>query len=201
MGLALILALALALAACGEDEEQARETDGAFIAEMVPHHESAIEMAEVAQEQAEHPEIKQLADAIIETQAAEINDLSAAHERLFDMPVDEADHGTMGMSEEDTGMGMDELDMKVLEDAKPFDQEFIDMMVPHHQGAIRMARVELAMGQDAELKEMAQMIVDAQSKEIEQMNEWRARWYGEPSPAGGVPAEEDLPEDHESMGH
>ena len=61
------------------------------------------------------------------------------------------------------------------------------MMIPHHQGAIRMAHAELADGENAKARELAQAIVDAQTKEIDDMNMWRADWYGELSPTGGVP--------------
>ncbi len=79
------------------------------------------------------------------------------------------------------------MDMKALMGAKPLDRAFFDMMIPHHQGAIRMARSELARGSDPKLKAIAKAIVAAQTKEIKQMNSWRAQWYGAPSPAGGVP--------------
>ncbi len=52
-----------------------------------------------------------------------------------------------------------------------------------------MARKEISGGSDEELKELAGSIVETQSKEIEDMNDWREDWYGAPSPAGGVPAE------------
>lgn len=42
---------------------------------------------------------------------------------------------------------------------------------------------------ELELKELAGNIVEAQSKEIEDMDDWREKWYGAPSPAGGVPDE------------
>jgi uncharacterized protein (DUF305 family) len=193
--------LALAVGACGgddgDDSAAAQETDGAFIADMIPHHESAIEMAEIAQDRGEHPEIQRLADEIIDAQEAEISDLEAAHERIFGEPVSEADHGSMEMDE-----GMTEMDMAALENADPFDQAFIDMMVPHHQDAIEMARVELADGEDAELMDIAQQIIDSQSAEIEEMNMWREDWYGAPSPAGGVPPESEESSDEEmSMEH
>jgi uncharacterized protein (DUF305 family) len=178
------------LTACGDDdsdEAQASETDGAFITGMVPHHESAIEMAELAQAQADHPEIKQLADDIVVAQTDEIAILDDIHQRLYGEPVGEMSHGSLGLSEEMMGMAMD---MSMLETAKPFDREFIDMMVAHHQGAIRMAQIELAEGDDDETKSLAQAIIDAQSREIDQMNEWRADWYGSPSPSGGIPDSE-----------
>jgi uncharacterized protein (DUF305 family) len=198
---AALAASMIVLAACGgdDDETSAQEhTDGAFIAQMVPHHEGAIEMAEIAAEQGEHAEITDLADNIIASQGAEIDQLETAHERLFDAPLGEVDHGSLGLSEADSGMAHD---ASALEGAEPFDQEFIDMMIPHHQGAIRMARVELESGEDEELKDLAQEIIDAQSAEIEEMNAWREEWYGAPSPAGGIPVEDGDAPGHESMDH
>lgn len=52
------------------------------------------------------------------------------------------------------------------------DVDFVRNMIPHHQGAIDMAKVELAHGKDAELRKMAQQIIDDQEKEIAQMQEW-----------------------------
>jgi uncharacterized protein (DUF305 family) len=79
------------------------------------------------------------------------------------------------------------MNMSDLDGAKPFDRKFIDMMIPHHQGAIRMARAELAKGRNAKLRSIARGIITAQAKEIRQMNSWRKAWYGKTSPAGGVP--------------
>ena len=187
---ALALATMLVLAACGGDdsEEPTAEahTDGAFIAEMVPHHEGAIEMAEVAVEEAEHPEVRELAESIISSQGEEIAQLEAAHQRLFEKPIGEVDHGSLGLSEMDSGMAHD---ASALAGAEPFDQEFIDMMIPHHQGAIRMARVELAEGSNPQAKQLATQIIAAQAKEITAMNKHRTAEFGGPSPAGGVPAE------------
>lgn len=196
----VVLALgAFALTACDDDDtSDAQSTDGAFITEMIPHHESAIEMAEVAQKQAEHPEIEQLADEIIAAQDSEIADMNAIHERLFGEPAMGADHGDLGLDEHTAGMDMMSIDS--LEMSRPFDKAFIDEMIPHHQGAIQMARVELAEGEDPEVLELAQSIIDAQSEEIEQMNQWRKQWYGAPSPAGGVPPMTDT-ESMPGMGH
>jgi uncharacterized protein (DUF305 family) len=198
--LAIVVGIGLIVVLGGDDEEaQASETDGAFITGMVPHHESAIEMAEMALDQAEHPEIRQLAQDIIASQSDEIETLESLHQRLFGGPVAGGDHGTLGLAAEEMGM---EMDAAALEDADPFDREFIDMMVPHHQGAIRMAYVELAEGSDEETMALAQAIIDAQAAEIVEMNDWRTQWYGESSPAGGVPEEDEssIP-GHEGMGH
>ncbi len=195
--IALIVVGSLVLS--GGEDANATETDGAFVTEMVPHHESAIEMAEIAIQRAEHPEIEALARSIAASQGDEITELEAIHQRLFDAPVGEVDHGTLGLAEHEMGMSAD---LSSLESAEPFDSAFIDMMVPHHQGAILMARVELEQGSDDDAQALAEQIIEAQTTEIEEMNEWRAEWYGEPSPAGGVPSEDTgTSPSHESLGH
>jgi uncharacterized protein (DUF305 family) len=171
---------------------------------MIDHHQMAVDMANVAQSRAQHPQIKNTADNIVRTQTAEMNDLtdlvkddgagtgSAGHE-MHDGSVESMDDDSsakkteaiFGLSQEQMGMTMD---MDALDQARAFDRTFIDMMIPHHQGAIRMAQVELAKGNDPRLKAVARGIVAAQTKEIRQMDTWRTDWYGEPSPAGGVPA-------------
>ena len=188
--LLMLTAAAVAVGACGGDEEEpassatANGTDRAFVAEMVPHHESAVEMAKVAQEKAQHDEVKKLADAIIQTQNAEIETMNAL---AAQMDKDGVEKGDLGMKMDE----MDMSDMSMLENAKPFDREFIDMMIPHHQDAIVMARMELEEGKSADAKKLAEAIIDAQTKEIDEMNMWRIDWYGKLSPAGGVPAEDE----------
>jgi uncharacterized protein (DUF305 family) len=62
--------------------------------------------------------------------------------------------------------------------AKPMsgdaDKDFVMMMLPHHQGAIDMAKVELKYGKDPTLRAMAEAIIVAQEKEIKEMKEWTA---------------------------
>lgn len=61
--------------------------------------------------------------------------------------------------------------MNVKPTGKP-DRDFVLMMIPHHQGAIDMAKVELQYGTDPELRQLATDIVAAQEKEIAQMKAW-----------------------------
>lgn len=197
VGILILLGLVYVISMDDDEAMSGKDVDGAFVSQMVPHHESAIEMAEVAKENAEHPEIVKLANDIIRAQGSEIETLNGIHDRLFGGSMDSQDHGDLGMDESMMGM---EMDMDSLETAKPFDREFIDQMIPHHQGAIRMARVELREGEDQEAKDLAMEIVDAQAAEIEQMNTWREEWYGAPSPSGGVPSlDESAPDEGESM--
>lgn len=55
------------------------------------------------------------------------------------------------------------------------DHDFVVMMIPHHQGAIDMARYELQHGKDPEMRKLAQAIVAAQDKEMAEMKRWLAK--------------------------
>jgi uncharacterized protein (DUF305 family) len=55
------------------------------------------------------------------------------------------------------------------------DVDFARMMIPHHQGAIDMARSQLEHGKDPKLRQMAQEIIGAQEREIATLKEWLAQ--------------------------
>ena len=153
--------------------EKGKYSDKAFIDAMVPHHQGAIEMAEVALKNAEHEEIKELSRNIISTQEAEIEELKAIKEQEFgtsEVPM-EMSAGEMQM------MGMTDPDELANKD--PFDKAFIDAMIPHHQSAIEMAQVAYRESDNPEIKALAEGIVDAQTREIAQMEGWRKQWYQE----------------------
>lgn len=58
-----------------------------------------------------------------------------------------------------------------------FDLRFIDAMIPHHQGAVKMAQEALQKSKRPEIKKLAQSIIADQDKEIAQMQQWRKTWY------------------------
>jgi uncharacterized protein (DUF305 family) len=154
--------------------ENGRYSDKAFIDAMVPHHQGAIAMAEVALKDAEHEEIKELSRNIISSQQVEIEELKSIKQEEFG-----TSNVSMEMSQEQMrGMGM-MMDPQQLADQKPFDEAFIDAMIPHHQSAIYMAQVAYQKSKIPEIKELAQNIMSAQKREIEQMRRWREQWYQE----------------------
>lgn len=55
---------------------------------------------------------------------------------------------------------------------------FIEGMIPHHESAIAMARLALEKGERAEIKSLAQGIIDAQERENSDMRTWYAEWFG-----------------------
>src|ERR671914_302355 len=152
--------------------ENGEYSDEAFIDAMVPHHQGAIAMAEVALKNAEHEEIIQLSRNIISSQQAEIEELKSIKQEAFG-----TSNVPMEMSPEQMrGMGM-MMDPQQLANQKPFDEAFIDAMIPHHQSAIEMAQVALENSDNPKIKELAQNIISAQKREIEQMKQWRKEWY------------------------
>ncbi len=154
--------------------ENGEYSDERFIDAMVPHHQGAIEMAQVALENAEHTEILVLAEDVVSSQEAEIGQLKAIKQEQFG-----TSEVSMDMSaEEMEGMGMT-MDPQELATQEPFDKAFIDNMIPHHESAIEMAQVALEESENPEIREIAGAIVNAQEREIEQMRSWRDEWYPE----------------------
>lgn len=100
------------------------------------------------------------------------------------------DHGAMpGMSPgaSDSSMGgMGHGDMGTATGSVPYDAQFIDSMIEHHTGAITMAQDALKQSQRAEIKQLAEVIIRDQQKEIEQMTTWRQQWYPGLAPTGGM---------------
>lgn len=59
-----------------------------------------------------------------------------------------------------------------------YEKRFIDMMIPHHEGAILAAKNALENSNRPELKEMAKKSMEEQEKEIAKLKKWRKEWYG-----------------------
>ncbi|HEY0448617.1 DUF305 domain-containing protein [Actinophytocola sp.] len=145
------------------------EQDIAFAQAMIPHHQQAVDMAKMAGERATDPKVKDLATRIEGAQAPEIRQLTEMLDR-WGAPTEPSmpgmDHGGMA------GPGMmTDAEMQQLEHASgaDFDRLWVQMMIKHHQGAVDMAKTELAKGGNAEAKALAQQIIDAQEAEISEM--------------------------------
>jgi uncharacterized protein (DUF305 family) len=164
--------------------DMSMEFDRMFIDMMVPHHESAVEMARVVLERTERPEMRQLAEEIIEAQEGEIEQLRSWRQEWYgssdtpsmaEMPML---HGMPGMDHGTQSMDM-AAEVELLRTApEPFDQAFIDAMILHHQSAIDAARLAEQQASRQEIRELAQTIIADQQREIDQMRSWREEWYG-----------------------
>jgi uncharacterized protein (DUF305 family) len=180
--------IAILLAACSPQNQPAATAEGSafdrqFIEMMVPHHESALEMAYIAQERAEHAEVREMADAIIALQAAEIEEMLDWMEAWFGTretpPMDQMPMltGMTGMAHGPHTMDM-AADVEALRSApEPFDLAFIDYMILHHESALDAANAALEQASREEIKTMAEAILAVQQDEIDQMKAWRQAWY------------------------
>ncbi|MEV0736794.1 DUF305 domain-containing protein [Streptomyces sp. NPDC050549] len=139
--------------------------------EMIQHHRQAIEMADLADSRASSREVKDLATKIKGAQDPEIKTMSSwltawgeevpadmsgmSHDMSFSMP---------GM------MSSDDTDELKNASGTEFDKMFVDMMVQHHQGAIKMATTEKADGKYGPATKLADDVITAQTAEIKEMN-------------------------------
>lgn len=149
--------------------------DVAFAEGMVPHHAQAVEMADDALARSRNAQVRQLATAIKAAQQHEVDQMSAWL-RSWGRPVLDSstatdhgmDHGMEGM--EMSGM-MSEADMARLKAASgtAFDRLWLELMIQHHEGAIAMAKQELAGGRSVAARRLAEAITAGQQREIDQM--------------------------------
>jgi uncharacterized protein (DUF305 family) len=162
--------------------------DQQFIDMMVPHHMSAVEMAKIAADRGEHPEIKALAADIIAAQEPEIAQMREWRKDWFgsaQTPPMDAMPLLPGMQIEDHSMGGMEMggtmdmtsDVETLRGAQPFDKAFLEAMIPHHGSAITAAKLAQQSATKAEIRELAAAIIGGQEAEIAQMRGWLAAWY------------------------
>lgn len=150
------------------------DLDRHFIEQMIPHHEDAVLMAELALTKADHEELKALAENIKREQSREIEEMRSWYKAWYgiDVPESVVEMGGMGQ-----GMMGDGTDLESLENAKLFDKEFIEQMIPHHQMALMMVSMMLRGTQHEEMKKLAQDIISTQTEEINQMSAWYNEWY------------------------
>ena len=168
--------VALVAGACGANDDptvggsapEHNDADVRFAQGMIPHHEQAIEMSDLALRRGESGDVKALAEAIRAAQGPEITTMRGWLESWGEEEPDEAHGG--GHSDDDSGM-MSEDEMRELQDASgaDLDRMFLEMMIRHHEGAIDMARAEVEDGAYEEAKAMARTIIEAQQAEIEEM--------------------------------
>lgn len=177
----LVLALAAGLAmvggacAAGVDDEPAlepppaehNEADVAFAQGMIPHHQQAVEMSDMALTRAASPKVKNLATRIKEAQGPEIETMKRW---LADwgQPVKD-EHGGHGGQGSQGMLSEAEMGQMRSTSGAAFDRMFLQGMIRHHEGAVTMAKEEQAKGQFPEAKELAARIEAQQEAEITEM--------------------------------
>lgn len=183
---AATLAIAAALGACGSPGHDGHDpaatsqsaehnaADVAFAQAMIPHHRQAVELAAMVPSRTTNPDVRMMATHISWDQRAEILTMTGLLAHWGEPET--MDHGGMpGMP----GMGggampgmIDDATMARIQSLSgpAFDELWITSMIAHHQGAVAMARTEIADGQNPDAKRLAEMIISAQQREIAQMS-------------------------------
>ncbi|QVL51822.1 MAG: DUF305 domain-containing protein [Cyanobium sp. M30B3] len=170
-----------------------QSVDQRFIVMMIPHHDGAIAMAELARTRSQRPQIRALAKQIKASQTAENDQMRRWYRQWYgaDVPAWPAGGrgpgrgygmgprwgraGRMGPGGGMPGMGTS---LEALRTAPDFDRAFIEQMVPHHRMGVMMASHAQWHTQRRELRELQAEMVKVQSQEIAQMEQWYRQWYG-----------------------
>lgn len=173
----------------GMEMEQV-EFDLMYIDMMIPHHESIIALAQVAQGELTHPDLIEIAAAIVETQDAEIQEMELLRETWYPGAAPVSMEAMMGMP------GMEGTDMTAMDQqmsaewqvqtfcaAEDKDLAFIEQVIPHHQMAIEVSEAALEHAVHPELTAIAQRVIEDQQHEIEELETIRAELAGEATPA------------------
>ncbi len=170
--LAVLIGLAFVAAACGGSKSGHNDADATFVQQMVPHHSQAVTMAALASTRASTADVKALAKRIEAAQGPEIMKMQGWL-KDWGKATETTAMGHSNMTGSGMGDGMmSDADMSKLMKASgaDFDRMFLTMMTKHHQGAVAMAKTELAKGKDKDAKALAQSIQDSQTKEITEMH-------------------------------
>ena len=171
-----------------------RSVDQHFIVMMIPHHDGAIAMADLALTRAKRPQIKALAQQIKASQTAENAQMRRWYRQWYGSDVPTWTAGAMGMGMGQgmgmgAGMGMHGTGMgwgmpgmatslEALKTAPDFDRAFIEQMISHHRMGVMMASHAEWNTQHPQLRELETAMVRVQSQEIEQMAQWYRQWFG-----------------------
>ncbi|MEB3194792.1 MAG: DUF305 domain-containing protein [Cyanobacteriota bacterium] len=155
-----------------------RSADAHLITMMIPHHDGAIAMAELALTRARHPELKALAERSKTSQTKENAQRRQWHQQWFGGPVPVWPGAGRGMG---MGMGMPGMatSLQALRDAPDFDRAFLVQMIAHHRMGVMMASHAQWGTVHPELRELEGAMVRVQSEEIAQMELWYQQWLGQ----------------------
>lgn len=159
------------------DKAQGAAFDTNYMSMMIVHHQGAIKMAELELRNGKRADVKAAAQKIIDDQKKEIDELTGLLRRYygaapgkFATDVMTADMKPM-MDAAGTSMApMAGMQMNA-------DRAFLQMMIPHHQSAIAMSETALTKAARPEVKRFAQKVIDAQTTEIKQFQDWLDAGY------------------------
>jgi uncharacterized protein (DUF305 family) len=150
-------------------EVRAASYDLRFIDTINAHHDHGIQMARMAVDKASSTEVREMAQTMIADQEKDKAELRAWRDQWFSGSADAHDMSLPGASS--MNMDMSRLQSPT---GHAFDHAFLEMMVPHHEGAIAMGRDAAANAEHEELRRKGQEIADKQQREIEDIKKMQA---------------------------
>nr|WP_232531537.1 DUF305 domain-containing protein [Microlunatus antarcticus] len=169
----VVALLALLLSGCGASTAH-NDADVAFASGMVPHHRQAVQMSDtLLAKPGIDGDVTALASRIKAEQAPEIEQMRGWLS-AWGAGVETNDGGGMG-GMDDGMMSAEEMNALGEADGRTAQTLYLQGMVRHHRGAVAMAQTEVAQGENADAKALAQSIITSQQAEIDQMNQLLAR--------------------------
>jgi uncharacterized protein (DUF305 family) len=144
--------------------------DVAFATNMIPHHQQAVDLSGLVPDRSTNADLVALAQRISAAQQPEIDVMKVFLVQWKENPDTNSGHGGHG----NTMAGMvDATTMTKLQslNGAEFDKLWLESMISHHQGAIEMAKAEIANGDNVDAKALAKNIVTTQEAEIGQMKQ------------------------------
>jgi uncharacterized protein (DUF305 family) len=165
--------------------DASRPYDLRFLDAMIPHHQMAVQSAQRMISDSARPEMRDLAQRIIAGQQGELAQMQQWRSAWYtDTARSAAVPGMMGGGMMGGGMMGGGMMGGGMMGGGNIDQDrmFLQMMIPHHEAAIRMAQDALQQAEHPEVRTLAQQIITVQQAEIAQMQGWYQQWYGTPTP-------------------
>lgn len=152
------------------------EAEIVFAQSMIPHHQQAVQMADMALETSSNPAVIALAKEIKKAQDPEIALMKEwltawGAEVPMDMDMEGMDHSGMDMGGMEGMMSDEDMSMLSMSTGAEFDRMWLEMMIVHHEGAVVMAEDVLATSPSPDVQKLADAIIEAQTKEIAEMRE------------------------------
>ena len=151
--------------------------DEAYIADMLAHHEGALNMSEQAMAATAHEEIRTLASNIVQSQSAELMKMRTWQKEWGYKETMGGGHGSHGGAGMDMGGDMVEMQNKLQGlTGEAYDKEFLKQMIIHHEQAIEMSQYAETNAKHQEIKDLASSVMSEQKTEIDQMKQWQKDW-------------------------
>jgi uncharacterized protein (DUF305 family) len=148
------------------------EFEQSFLQQMIQHHRSAIEMANMASGQTQRTELRQFAEKVISNQQKEIDEMTDWLQSWYNTSAKDIAN-TEADKEMKTHMSM----FAGKKDAD-FDKTFLQMMPQHHHVGVEMAEQAEKKATHPELKAFASKLAKDEQAEIKQMKQWAQEWFG-----------------------